>query len=79
MARKRSRRHRRSIVNESPVQHEWYNQTTLHPIGLVAVVALGLIMLVAPRRFAALPIIVMACFVPKRRPSIYVVSLGQVR
>lgn len=42
---------------------EWANQTTLHPLGLVAVVVLGLVMLVAPRRYAVLPMIVMACFV----------------
>ncbi len=42
---------------------EWANQTTLHPLGLVAVVVLGLVMLVVPRRHAVLPMIVMACFV----------------
>lgn len=42
---------------------EWANQTTLDPLDLVAVVVLGLIMLVAPRRHAVLPLIIMACFV----------------
>lgn len=42
---------------------EWANQTTLHPLGLVAVLVLGLVMLVVPRRHAVLPMIVMACFV----------------
>lgn len=42
---------------------EWANQTTLHPIGLLAVVVLGIIMLFVPRKHAVIPMLVMACFV----------------
>lgn len=42
---------------------EWTNQTTLHPLGMVAVVVLGIIMLFVPRKYAVVPMLVMACFV----------------
>jgi hypothetical protein len=38
-------------------------QATLNPVGLAAVVLLGLAMLTVPRRYAVLPMVVMACFV----------------
>jgi hypothetical protein len=40
-----------------------YNQTTLHPIGLVAVIVLGVATLVVPRRYALAPFLIMACFI----------------
>ncbi len=42
---------------------DYANQTTLHPLGVLAVVVLGLALLVVPRRHAVLPLILMACFV----------------
>jgi len=42
----------------------YYNETTLHPIGLLAVLALGFATLLLPRRLALIPILIMACFVP---------------
>jgi hypothetical protein len=44
-------------------QAEYANQTTVHPIGLLAVVVLGLCVLFLPRRWSVLPFLVMACFV----------------
>jgi hypothetical protein len=44
-------------------QSEYANQTTVHPLGLLAVVVLGLLVLLLPRRWSVLPILVMACFV----------------
>ncbi|MCH8822885.1 MAG: hypothetical protein IH984_05180 [Planctomycetes bacterium] len=44
-------------------QLEWANQTTLHPVGVVTVVVLGLIMLFVPRKYAVIPMLIMACFV----------------
>jgi len=41
----------------------WANQTTLHPLGMVAVVVLGIIMLFVPRKYAVVSMLVMACFV----------------
>lgn len=40
-----------------------YGVTTLHPVGLSAVLVLGTAMLLVPRRWAILPILVMACFI----------------
>ncbi|RKY08680.1 MAG: hypothetical protein DRP66_04035 [Planctomycetota bacterium] len=41
----------------------WKDVTNVHPLGLAAVLILGVIMLAVPRRWAFLPIFVMACFV----------------
>jgi hypothetical protein len=43
---------------------EWHNRTTIHPIGLIATLTLGVILLIAPRRYAIAPLVVLACFVP---------------
>jgi len=40
------------------------NQTTIHPIGLITVVALALFLFLSPRRWAPLAFILMACLVP---------------
>jgi hypothetical protein len=42
----------------------WHNQTTVHPIGLALLVALGLATIMAPRRYALVPLLLMACLVP---------------
>jgi hypothetical protein len=52
---------------------EYYGQTTIHPIGLVAVMLLGMAMLLLPRRYAVIPMIVMACFIS---PAQRIVILG---
>ncbi len=41
----------------------WHNLTTLHPIGLIAVMLLGVAMMLAPRRYAVAPLLIMACFI----------------
>lgn len=41
-----------------------FNTTTVHPVGLAAVLALGLMMLLAPRRNAVLPLVILVSFVP---------------
>ncbi len=41
----------------------WANQTVLHPLGLAAVLVLGVLLMVLPRRTAVLPLIIMASFV----------------
>lgn len=43
---------------------EWANQTQLHPLGIMALVLIGILTMALPRRYAALPIIVMACLIP---------------
>ncbi|MHC4966062.1 MAG: hypothetical protein ACYTGE_14265 [Planctomycetota bacterium] len=41
----------------------WFNQTTLHPLGIIAVLLLGMATLVVPRRYALVPALVLVCFV----------------
>lgn len=41
----------------------WHDQTTVHPAGLTMLLLAGLAMLILPRRWAILPVLVMACFV----------------
>lgn len=40
------------------------DQTVVHPLGLAAVLLLGAILLLAPRRYAVLPFIAVLCFIP---------------
>lgn len=50
---------------------EYFGQTHIHPLGLAAVIVLGLAMIAAPRRWAVAPVIVMACFIaPAQRVAI---------
>ncbi len=42
---------------------EWKDVTNIHPLGLAAVIILGVAMLLLPRRWAILPMIIIACFV----------------
>jgi hypothetical protein len=41
----------------------WFNQTTLHPLGIVAILLLGVATLVVPRKYALVPALILACFV----------------
>jgi len=43
---------------------EWKDITHIHPVGLLAVCVLGVATLLLPRRWATLPVFIMACFVP---------------
>lgn len=54
-------------MNDSPITFDWANQTELHPVGLAAVIVLGLVMLLVPRRYAIVPFLIMACFVASRQ------------
>lgn len=42
---------------------EYHGMTTIHPLGLTAVIILGLLVLAVPRRYAIWPFIAMACFI----------------
>lgn len=53
--------------------HEYHGETTLHPLGLAGVIALGVAMLALQRRYAVWPMIVMACFIA---PAQRIVILG---
>jgi hypothetical protein len=43
---------------------EWKDVTNIHPVGLVTLLILGIAILFLPRRWAVLPMIVIACFIP---------------
>jgi hypothetical protein len=59
---------------------EYYGQTTLHPFGFVAVLVLGSAMLLLPRRFAVLPMLVMACFIaPAQRLVVLTLDFNLLR
>ena len=53
---------RSRLTGDQAIQ-SWYDQTTLHPIGLIAVFLLGVATLVVPRRYALAPMLIMACFI----------------
>lgn len=41
----------------------WFNQTTVHPLGLVLLVALGAATILVPRRYALVPMLILVCFI----------------
>lgn len=43
---------------------DYYGHTTLHPVGLFAVIALGVSLLLLPQRHVIYPMILLACFIP---------------
>ena len=49
---------------EGWMDRDYYGATTLHPLGLLAILILGALLLFLPRRYAIFPIILMACLVP---------------
>lgn len=59
------------MIND-PFYQSWSNQTNLHPLGAAAMVSLGLLMLVAPRRYAMWPLIAMACFIAPAQRVVFV-------
>jgi hypothetical protein len=43
---------------------EWAGQTMVHPVGFASVLLLGIALLLLPRRWAVLPMLIIACFIP---------------
>jgi hypothetical protein len=43
---------------------DYYNHTLLHPVGLIAVLSLGILLVLLPRSNAIAPMIVLACLIP---------------
>lgn len=67
-------------MNQQFLVPEWQNQTTLHPLGLAAVLILGMSMLLAPRSYVVVPMIVMACFVaPAQRVVVFTLDFNLLR
>ncbi len=50
----------------------YVGHTTVHPLGLLAVAMLGSCVLLLPRRWAAVPLLVMACFIPSAQRIVVV-------
>lgn len=44
-------------------QAEYFNQTTVHPVGLAMLLLLGAAMILLPRRWAMVPVLLIACFI----------------
>ena len=58
----------------------YYGQTTLHPLGLLAIITLGIATLLLPRRYAVWPMLVMACFVsPAQRIAVFTLNFDLLR
>ncbi|MBT8485795.1 MAG: hypothetical protein HKO59_08845 [Phycisphaerales bacterium] len=58
----------------------WTNETTLHPIGLAAVLLLGVAMLLVPRRHAVIPMLLLACFIaPAQRVVVATLDFNLLR
>lgn len=47
----------------NPFAQEFHGQTTIHPLGLALALAMGLLVLTVPRRYAVWPVIVVVCFI----------------
>lgn len=45
-------------------ESEYHNHTTVHPVGLIALIVLGVVLLGIRRQYAVLPILIVACFIP---------------
>jgi len=43
---------------------DFYGRTVIHPLGLTAVFVLGIALVLLPRRWAFLPMLILACFIP---------------
>lgn len=58
----------------------WANETILHPLGLAALAVLGFAMLLLPRRYAIVPMVVMACFLgPAQRIVVFTLDFNMLR
>ncbi len=58
----------------------WYNETTLHPLGVLALLVLGTATLLVPRRYALVPALLMACLVaPAQRIVVATLDFNFVR
>ncbi len=67
-------------MDESHFGHDYYDQTVLNPLGLIAIIVLGTAMLLVPRRYAVWPMIIMGCFVaPAQRIAIFTLNFDMLR
>ena len=65
---------------EHEFTQEYFGQTVLHPVGLLAVIVLGIALMALPRRYAAIPILIMACFIaPAQRIALFSLNFDLLR
>lgn len=63
-----------------PFRAEYADQTTLHPAALLAIIVLGVATLLVRRRYAIMPILIMACFMaPAQRLVLFSLDFNLVR
>ncbi len=56
------------------------NETNLHPVGLIAVILLGISVLMLPRRYALVPFLFVACFIaPAQRVVVVTLDFNLLR
>ncbi len=56
------------------------NTTNLHPVGLIAVILMGIAVLVLPRRYALVPFLIVACFIaPTQRLVLLTLDFNLLR
>ena len=59
---------------------DWFNQTTVHPIGLMLLLVLGAATFLVPRRYALVPMLILVCFVgPAQRIVIATLDFNFLR
>jgi hypothetical protein len=59
---------------------DYVGQTTVHPVGLAALLTLGLAILLLPRNRALVPVVLLACFVaPAQRVAIFTLDFNFLR
>lgn len=51
---------------------EFFGQTTVHPVGLTALIVLGVMTIVLPRRLAIFPTLILVCFIPSAQRIVLV-------
>jgi hypothetical protein len=50
-------------MHETAFHHDYYGNTTVHPVALLILAAMGVLTLVLPRRYAIWPMSIVACFI----------------
>ncbi len=67
-------------MDQQHFQREYFNQTTINPLGLLILAILAVAMLVVPRRYALWPVLILACFIsPAQRVVIVTLDFTFLR
>ena len=65
---------------ETAFDRDYFDQTVLNPLGLAAILVLGIGMLFLPRRYAVWPMIIMGCLVsPAQRIAVFSLNFDLMR